>query len=181
MGSRSSIYGAPSDNLPKSGGPHHRQSAITEEDLPIASHTAYIDAGVDTDEADIGLRRLVSRITRTWLPESDFGGVQLKIGYFANVINLGGGQGLAICTDGVGSKAIIADEMRRYDTIGIDCIAMNVNDLICVGAKPLSLVDYIAVHKVDSEMLDAIAIGLANGSGCSRLKNALRASVSPLL
>jgi phosphoribosylformylglycinamidine cyclo-ligase len=110
------------------------------------------------------LRRLVSRITRTWLPESDFGGVQLKIGYFANVINLGGGQGLAICTDGVGSKAIIADEMRRYDTIGIDCIAMNVNDLICVGAKPLSLVDYIAVHKVDSEMLDAIAIGLANGA-----------------
>ena len=164
MGSRSSIYGAPSDDLPKSGGPHHRQSAITEEDLPIASHTAYRDAGVDTDEADIGLRRLVSRITRTWLPESDFGGVQLKIGYFANVINLGGGQGLAICTDGVGSKAIIADEMRRYDTIGIDCIAMNVNDLICVGAKPLSLVDYIAVHKVDSEMLDAIAIGLANGA-----------------
>jgi phosphoribosylformylglycinamidine cyclo-ligase len=54
--------------------------------------------------------------------------------------------------------------MRRYDTIGIDCIAMNVNDLICVGAKPLSLVDYIAVHKVDSEMLDAIAIGLANGA-----------------
>ncbi len=61
----------------------------------------------------------------------------LPIGYFANVIELNG-VGLALCTDGVGSKTIIADLMRKYDTIGIDCVAMNVNDMICVGAKPLS-------------------------------------------
>jgi phosphoribosylformylglycinamidine cyclo-ligase len=54
--------------------------------------------------------------------------------------------------------------MDRYDTIGIDCIAMNVNDLICVGAQPISLVDYIAVQHIDSRVLDAIAIGLADGA-----------------
>ena len=127
------------------------------------SHTAYRDAGVDTAEADLGLDRLVKRIAATWPPRGDFGGVQLPIGYFANVINIGG-IGLAICTDGVGSKAIIAQLMNRYDTIGIDCIAMNVNDLICVGAKPISLVDYIAVQRVSSQVLDAIAIGLADGA-----------------
>ena len=73
-------------------------------------------------------------------------------------------SGLAICTDGVGSKSIIADMLKRYDTIGIDCVAMNVNDLICVGARPLSMVDYIAVGSADAEMLGAIAIGLAEGA-----------------
>ena len=53
----------------------------------------------------------------------------LDIGYFANVIDIGGGIGLAICTDGFGSKSIIADMAKKYDTIGIDCVAMNVNDL----------------------------------------------------
>src|SRR5206468_6873403 len=99
----------------------------------------------------------------TWPARDQFGGVQLQIGYFANVIDIGG-TGLAICTDGVGSKAIIAQLMNRYDTIGIDCIAVNVNDLICVGAQPVSLVDYIAVERVDAQVLDAIAIGLAEGA-----------------
>src|SRR5690348_1213864 len=74
------------------------------------------------------------------------------------------GVGIAICTDGVGSKTIIADMMRKYDTIGIDCVAMNVNDMICVGAKPLSLVDYIALHETDAAMLDAIGAGLCEGA-----------------
>ncbi len=130
---------------------------------PRTSHTAYRASGVDTDEADIGLNRLIQRITRTWPRRGSFGAVQLPIGYFANVIDIGG-TGLAICTDGVGSKAIIAQLMNQYDTIGIDCIAMNVNDLICVGAQPISLVDYIAVERVSSQMLDDIAIGLADGA-----------------
>src|SRR6266566_9542539 len=130
---------------------------------PATLHAAYRDSGVDTDEADIGLARLIKRITQTWPPRGSLGGVQLPIGYFANVIDIGG-IGLAICTDGVGSKVIIAQLMQRYETIGIDCIAMNVNDLICVGAQPISLVDYIAVERANAAILDAIAIGLADGA-----------------
>ena len=91
------------------------------------------------------------------------GRVVLPIGYFANVIEVDG-IGLALCTDGVGSKTIIADMMGKYDTIGIDCVAMNVNDMICVGAKPVSMVDYIAVEQADAAMLDAIGAGLCEGA-----------------
>jgi phosphoribosylformylglycinamidine cyclo-ligase len=87
----------------------------------------------------------------------------LPIGYFANVIEMDG-SGLALCTDGVGSKTMIADRMRKYDTIGIDCVAMNVNDMICVGARPVSMVDYIAIDHADAAMLDAVAVGLCEGA-----------------
>jgi phosphoribosylformylglycinamidine cyclo-ligase len=132
---------------------------LAQSNLKQDQHKA---AGVDIAEADAGLSNIVSRITATW-PKSGFGAVQLPIGYFANVVDIGG-IGLAITTDGVGSKAMIADMMRKYDTIGIDCIAMNVNDLLCVGARPVSLVDYIAVEKADAAMLDGIAIGLTEGA-----------------
>jgi phosphoribosylformylglycinamidine cyclo-ligase len=122
----------------------------------------YKAAGVDIAEADAGLRNIVGRITATW-PKAGLGKVQLPIGYFANVVDLGG-IGLALCTDGVGSKAIVAQMMGKYDTIGIDCVAMNVNDLLCVGARPVSMVDYIAVERADAAMLDGIAIGLAEGA-----------------
>jgi phosphoribosylformylglycinamidine cyclo-ligase len=143
-----------------------RESATMMTSPRPMSHSAYLDSGVDTDEAELGLDRLVKRITSTWPPRGSFGEVQLPIGaagHFANVIDIGG-IGLAICTDSVGSKAIIAQLMNRYDTIGIDCIAMNVNDLICVGARPISLVDYIAVERANAQMLEAIAIGLADGA-----------------
>jgi phosphoribosylformylglycinamidine cyclo-ligase len=135
---------------------------MTQDDA-ATPHAAYRDSGVDTDAADSGLQRLVRRIIGTWPPAGSFGAVQLPIGYFANVIDIGG-TGLAICTDGVGSKTIIAQLMNRYDTIGIDCIAMNVNDLICVGARPVSLVDTIAITRAEAQILDAIAIGLAEGA-----------------
>src|SRR5207244_5295659 len=122
----------------------------------------YKASGVDMAEAEKGLRNIVSHITATW-PQSGVGAVKLPIGYFANVIDVGG-IGLAISTDGVGSKAMIAEMMQKYDTIGIDCVAMNVNDLICVGARPLSMVDYIATDRADAAMLDSIAIGLAEGA-----------------
>jgi phosphoribosylformylglycinamidine cyclo-ligase len=132
-----------------------------------AAENQHKAAGVDIAEADAGLNNIVARIVGTW-PKSGFGAVQLPIGYFANIVDLGG-IGLAITTDGVGSKAMIADMMRKYDTIGIDCIAMNVNDLLCVGARPVSLVDYIAVEKADAAMLDGIAIGLAEGARQSNI------------
>lgn len=123
----------------------------------------YKEAGVDTDQADSGLQRLIRRVKSTWPAQDALGAVQLDIGYFANVIDLGQ-TGLAICTDGIGSKAIIAQLMDKYDTVGIDCVAMNVNDLICVGARPLSLVDYIAVQTARADMLDQLSIGLVEGA-----------------
>jgi phosphoribosylformylglycinamidine cyclo-ligase len=122
----------------------------------------YKQAGVDTAEADAGLDHIITRVQRTW-PQMGMGRVLLPIGYFANVIEMDG-VGVALCTDGVGSKTIIADMMKKYDTIGIDCVAMNVNDMICVGAKPLSMVDYIAIQKIDAAMLDAIGAGLCEGA-----------------
>src|SRR6266403_1200348 len=122
----------------------------------------YRESGVDTAEADAGLSRIIARVQKTW-PRQGLGRLVLPIGYFANVIEVDG-FGLALCTDGVGSKTIIADMMGKYDTIGIDCVAMNVNDLSCVGAKPLSMVDYIAVASTDAAMLDAVAAGLCKGA-----------------
>src|SRR5437868_7470134 len=122
----------------------------------------YKASGVDIAEADAGLRNIIARVTATW-PKTGFGAVQLPIGYFANVVDIGG-TGLALCTDGVGSKAIVAQMTGKYDTVGIDCVAMNVNDRLCVGARPVSMVDYIATERADAAMLDGIAIGLAEGA-----------------
>ena len=131
--------------------------------VPLMTNDAYKKAGVDTQEAEAGLRRLIHNVLATWPPASGPSAVKLDIGYFANVIEFCG-QGLAICTDGAGSKAIIADMMKKYDTIGIDCVAMNVNDLICVGARPVSMVDYIAVQHADATMLADLSVGLSEGA-----------------
>jgi len=131
--------------------------------------------GVDVPEADRGIAKITARIKETWpnktirvprwgQPMPQQGDVLMDIGYFANVVDLGGGGGLATTTDGVGSKTKVADRLHKYDTIGIDCVAMNVNDLICVAAKPISMVDYIAVPRADADILDQIAIGLADGA-----------------
>jgi len=72
--------------------------------------------------------------------------------------------GIALATDSVGSKVIVAEQLQRFDTIGIDCVAMNVNDLICVGAEPLALLDYIAVERADPELLRQIGVGLSIGA-----------------
>jgi phosphoribosylformylglycinamidine cyclo-ligase len=127
--------------------------------------SSYVSVGVDTEREETGLQRLVAHIQGTWPQERGLGHVELPAKFFANVIDLGiANTGLAITADGVGSKVLIAQMLEKYDTIGIDCIAMNVNDLICVGAKPLSLVDYIAIQNADPEMLEGIAIGLAEGA-----------------
>jgi phosphoribosylformylglycinamidine cyclo-ligase len=142
---------------------------MTGMNTPAHGPEAYKAAGVDIAEADAGLRNIVNRLTATWPAAGGVGGVQLPIGYFANVIDAGGGVGLALCTDGVGSKMIVAEMMGRFDTVGIDCVAMNVNDLLCVGARPLSMVDYIAAERVDAVVLDQIAVGLADGSRQARI------------
>ena len=68
-------------------------------------------------------------------------------GHYAGIVEIPGGKLLATHTDGVGTKVLIANKMQKFDTIGIDCVAMNVNDIICIGATPISFVDYIAANK----------------------------------
>src|SRR5262245_66314275 len=97
-------------------------------------------------------------------PAGSVGHVRLPFGYFANVIRLTNETGLAISTDGAGTKVLVAQMVGRYDTIGIDCIAMNVNDLLCVGAEPIAMVDYLAIGRLDTEHLVETAMGLAEGA-----------------
>ena len=93
----------------------------------------------------------------------------LDFGYYANVLDLGNNVGLAISTDGVGTKIMVAEAMGKYDTIGIDCIAMNVNDVVCVGAEPIAMTDYVAVQEADGEMLSQLAVGLKRGAELARI------------
>src|SRR2546430_13441919 len=87
----------------------------------------------------------------------------LEIGYFANVVPVAPNVGVAISTDGVGTKLLVAQAAGRFDTVGIDCVAMNVNDVLCVGARPLAVVDYVAVEEPTAALLDGIGRGLARG------------------
>jgi phosphoribosylformylglycinamidine cyclo-ligase len=122
----------------------------------------YTSAGVDTAAEEKGLGNLINCVKRT-CAFSDCR-VKLDFGYFANVLDIGNNIGLAISTDGVGTKIMVAQMMNKYDTIGIDCIAMNVNDILCVGAKPFSMVDYIAVQSPDPHLLEEIGKGLYEGA-----------------
>jgi phosphoribosylformylglycinamidine cyclo-ligase len=88
----------------------------------------------------------------------------LASGHYAAVLEVAPNLGIAVGTDGVGSKLILAEQTGRYDTVGIDCVAMNVNDVVCVGAEPLALLDYIAVERADPEVLAAIGRGLKAGA-----------------
>jgi phosphoribosylformylglycinamidine cyclo-ligase len=123
---------------------------------------AYAAAGVDTSVADRGVRALVD-VLRT-IDTGRASRSALRAGHYAAVLEIAPGLGLALCTDGVGSKLILATELGRLDTIGIDCVAMNVNDLVCVGAEPVAMLDYIAVEQVDPAALEQIAIGLKRGA-----------------
>ena len=129
---------------------------------------SYAESGVDVVGLEGGLSKLVKRLNETTaFPRR--GRPALPNGFFANVLDLGGGQGLAIGTDGVGTKILVAHALRKYDTLGIDLIAMNVNDVLCVGAEPTALVDYIAVPGTDPDLLDQLSIGLVEGARQARI------------
>lgn len=130
--------------------------------------TTYASAGVDTEQEQVGLDRLTDRLHKTWPAAGAFGEVLLPFGQFANVINFGG-IGLAMTTDGVGSKVLIAEMLGKYDTLGIDCVAVNVNDLLCVGATPVSMVDYIAVQEPRVDLIDELSKGLLKGAKMSHI------------
>jgi phosphoribosylformylglycinamidine cyclo-ligase len=136
--------------------------------MAAMSEGAYAQSGVDTTQSDAAVRALVSVLST--IDAGRPSRAVLGSGHYANVLRLDETTGLALSTDGVGTKVIVAEQMGRFDTVGIDCIAMNVNDLICVGAEPIALVDYIAVEVADPEMLRQIAEGLKAGAEQARVE-----------
>ena len=88
----------------------------------------------------------------------------LASGYFATMMHIPPGLPVALTTDGVGTKILLAREANRWEPIGIDCVANNVNDLVCVGAVPLALLDYVATDRIDEGVLEEVARGLYLGA-----------------
>src|SRR5207247_9519667 len=86
-----------------------------------------------------------------------------KIGHFTGLVDFGC-HALSLCTDSVGTKVLVAKEMRRWATIGIDCVAMKVNDMTCIGAEPLAFVDYDAISAYDHAAARPIGLGLHRGA-----------------
>lgn len=120
----------------------------------------YAEAGVSQDEKAAHIAALVSGLTY----RRRGGGRPLtRIGHFTGLVEFGK-YALSLCTDGVGTKLIVAGEMRKWDTVGIDCVAMNVNDMICIGAEPIAFVDYLAIENYDQEVARQIGIGLNEGA-----------------
>jgi phosphoribosylformylglycinamidine cyclo-ligase len=125
------------------------------------SEDAYAKAGVSQDEAAAAVASLVSALAAA--PPAQSRQV-LASGHYASVVRLDDRTGIALSTDGVGTKLVLAEQLGRWDTVGIDCVAMNVNDVVCVGAEPLAMVDYLAVDRADPEVAGAIGTGLARGA-----------------
>jgi phosphoribosylformylglycinamidine cyclo-ligase len=123
---------------------------------------AYARAGVDQGAADSAVAGLVRALGAIELGRES---LQVPLpGHYASVIRIAENLGIALSTDGVGTKLMIAEELGRLDTVGIDCVAMNVNDVICVGAEPLAMLDYIAIERANPEVCEQIGIGLARGA-----------------
>lgn len=127
--------------------------------------SAYGHSGVLTTEEMKDFPRMLDVLKETFAFRGDaVGKPLLDFGYYANVLRLTDTLGLAISTDGVGTKILIAEMMGKFDTIGIDCVAMNVNDVICVGAEPIAMTDYVAVQSAEGSFLSQLAIGLREGA-----------------
>jgi len=127
---------------------------------------SYATAGVDEQrEQDVFARAMRPWLARTAARSSMVTSITgLSSGYFATILQLESGPPLAMSTDGVGTKILLAREANRWEPIGIDCVANNVNDLICVGAVPLALLDYVATDRIDEGVLEEIARGLYLGA-----------------
>lgn len=135
------------------------------------SPVTYAAAGVDINAGDEAVDRIRAAVASTAIPGvlggiGGFGGLfELDVARFSNPV-------LVAATDGVGTKIEIAKLTGRYDSIGIDLVAMCVDDLVCVGATPLFMLDYVAVESVDPSHIEAIVGGVADGcrqAGCALL------------
>jgi phosphoribosylformylglycinamidine cyclo-ligase len=127
----------------------------------------YEDAGVNIEEGYRAVDLIKQHAAGTFIP-----GVINGIGSFAGMFELPAYKNpvLVSGTDGVGTKLDIAFRMKKYDTVGIDCVAMCVNDILCHGAKPLFFLDYIACGKLEANVAADLVKGVANGcidAGCA--------------
>lgn len=129
----------------------------------------YKKSGVNIEEGTRAVSLIKKHVKRTYSPN-----VLTSLGNFAGAFRLDKEKYddpiLVSCTDGVGTKLMLAIEMGIYDTVGIDLVAMNVNDLICMGATPLFFLDYIACHQLIPEQIESILKGMADAcveSGCA--------------
>ncbi len=125
----------------------------------------YAKSGVDIEKENKAIAALARQLT---YKRRGLGAPLTDVGHYAGLIDFGE-YALALTTDGVGSKVLIANEMMRWNTVGIDCIAMNVNDLLAMGIEPLAFVDYIAISEPNDEIMKQIGEGLAKGAEMSRI------------
>ena len=123
---------------------------------------AYVKAGVSQRHADAAVEALVRslKLIETGKPSR----VVPLPNHYASVLRVTDDLGVAFATDGVGTKMLVAERMGDFTTIGIDCIAMNVNDLVCVGAEPIALLDFILCREANPEICGAIGAGLRRGA-----------------
>lgn len=127
----------------------------------------YRDAGVDVTKIRAAQQSIGDIISATHRMSAQ-GKVISGFGHYAGLVKLGG-QTIALHCDGVGTKVLVAQLMDRFDTVGIDCVAMNVNDIICVGAQPTAFIDYIALKQPNEKLLADVARGLVEGARQSRM------------
>ncbi|HOO96253.1 MAG TPA: phosphoribosylformylglycinamidine cyclo-ligase [Caldisericia bacterium] len=122
---------------------------------------AYSKAGVSQSKANTFVDKIKGLASSTNIP-----GVLGELGFFGGLFELPKGYEnpvLVSGADGVGSKVLLAIEMGKHDTIGIDCVAMNVDDIVCAGAKPLFFLDYLGISRLDDKISVDIVKGLAEG------------------
>jgi phosphoribosylformylglycinamidine cyclo-ligase len=127
----------------------------------------YKDSGVNIEEGYESVKLIKSHAARTMIP-----GVLNGLGSFAGMFELGQYKNPVIVsgTDGVGTKLEIAFKTKKYDTVGIDCVAMCVNDILCHGGKPIFFLDYLACGKLDANVAADLVKGVSEGcvqSGCA--------------
>lgn len=123
----------------------------------------YSKAGVNIDREALAIKNIKKWVRKTFeFRKGRIGEVMSDVGLYANVIDMGD-YALAMCMDGVGSKILVAQELEKFDTIGIDLVAMNVNDVICLGAEPIALVDYMAFQSTDPDLARDLSIGIYEG------------------
>jgi phosphoribosylformylglycinamidine cyclo-ligase len=124
------------------------------------SNNAYREAGVDIDLEATAIKSLIKNLTYR---RKGAGTMMGSVGHFAGLIDFGD-MALALTTDGVGTKMLVADQMQDWSTVGIDCIAMNVNDLYVMNVEPIAFVDYIATDKLSVDKMAQIGVGLNEGA-----------------